>query len=93
MKYSRGKIVQSIVKILKSHGIKKAGLFGSFARGKEKKSSDVDILVDFNGSLFQLAGLELELEKALRRKVDLLTYNGINHLLRDRILKEEARII
>ena len=36
---------------------------------------------------------EMELEKRLGKKVDLLTYGGINHLLRERILNEEMRII
>ena len=89
----RKPFIQTIVKVLKKHGIPKAGIFGSFARGEQKKNSDIDILVEFNGSLFKLSGIELELEKTLRKKVDLLTYNGINHLLRERILKEEVRII
>ena len=93
MSISRKKLIEKVAGILKSHGIKKAGIFGSFARNEQKKGSDIDVLVDFNGSLFKLAGLELELEKALKRKVDLLTYKGINHLLKDIILKEEERII
>jgi len=43
-------------------------------------------------SLFDLAGIEIELEEALQRKVDLLTYNSIHHLLKKRILKEEVKI-
>ena len=60
-----------------------------------KKNSDIDIdmLVEFNGSLLTLVGIEMELKEKLRKKVDLLTYNGINHLLKERILKEEIRIL
>jgi len=43
--------------------------------------------------LLDLVGLEMELKKILKKKVDLLTYNGLNHLLKERILKEEIRII
>jgi len=32
---------------LKKYGVKRIGLFGSFARGEENKSSDVDIIVEF----------------------------------------------
>jgi len=32
---------------LKNHGVKKIGLFGSFVKGKQKKNSDIDILVEF----------------------------------------------
>jgi len=87
------KIKKPIVDILKKHKIKKAGIFGSYTRGEEKKNSDVDILVDFNGSLLTLVGIEMELEKTLRKKVDLLTYGGIHPLLKKIILDEEVRII
>src|SRR3989338_10163695 len=70
------KIKPLIIKILKKEGIKKAGIFGSYARGEQKKNSDVDILVEFNGSLLDLVGLEIELKKILKKKVDLVTYGG-----------------
>lgn len=61
-----------IVPILKRNGVVKAGIFGSVARGEATKKSDVDILIKFKGrkSIFDLAHLELELEKNLHRKVD-----------------------
>jgi len=86
-------IKNHIVEVLKKHGIKKAGIFGSYARGEEKKNSDIDILINFNGSLLTLVGIEMELEKALKKKVDLLTYGGIHPLLKKIILNEEIRII
>lgn len=82
-----------IVNILKKKNIKKAGIFGSYARGEQTKKSDIDIVVEFNGSLLDFVGLEMELKKKLGKSVDLLTYNGINHLLKDKILNEEVRII
>ena len=84
---------QRVAKLLKESGIKKAGIFGSFARGKEKKSSDIDILVEFDGSLLEFVKLERELNEKLGRKVDLVTYNGINPLLKEKILDEEVRIL
>jgi uncharacterized protein len=90
------RITPKIVEILKRHNVKRAGVFGSYARGEQKKSSDIDILIeaaDKKFSLLDQAGLEIELEKKLRKKVELITYNGINPLLKDRILKEELRII
>jgi|SRR3989344_2711658 len=86
-------LTAKIVPILKRHGIKKAGIFGSYAREDYNKRSDVDILIEFNGSLLTLVGIELELKKSLKRNVDLLTYRGINHLLKKRILKEEIQIL
>lgn len=87
------RIVNKIVKILKKNKIKKAGLFGSYATGKERKNSDIDILIDFNGSLLYLVRIEREIEESLGKKVDLLTYNGISPLLKKRILEEEVKII
>jgi len=79
--------------ILKKYGVTKAGIFGSYARGDYKSNSDIDILIEFNGSLLTLIEIEMKLKERLRKKVDLLTYNGINHLLKERILKEEIKII
>lgn len=57
MKNKMGKKLRAeIVGILKEHGIKKAGLFGSYATGKQKKESDIDILIKPKKK-FQLVGL------------------------------------
>ena len=87
------KMKKSIIKILKKFKVKKAGIFGSYARGEEKNNSDIDILIDVKGSLMDLVRIELELEKELGKDVDLLTYKGINPLLKKYILKDEVRIL
>ena len=62
--------------------------------GDYKKNSDIDMLVQPpKGIGFGFAGIELELEKKLNKKVDLLTYNSIHPLLKKRILEEEVRIL
>lgn len=80
--------------ILENEGVIKAAVFGSHATGEAKQDSDVDLLIEFGSrkSLFDLVGLKLELEKVLKKKVDLLTYRSINHLLRDIILNEQIVI-
>jgi len=80
--------------ILKNEGVIKAAVFGSHATGEAKQDSDVDLLVEFGSrkSLFDLVGLKLELEKVLEKKVDLLTYRSIHHLLRGIILNEQIVI-
>jgi predicted nucleotidyltransferase len=84
----------AIVGILRKNGVKRAGIFGSYARGEQTKGSDIDILVlPPKGLGFGFAGIELELEKKLKKKVDLVSYNGISPHLKDLILKEEVRII
>ncbi|MBP9151210.1 MAG: nucleotidyltransferase family protein [Flavobacteriales bacterium] len=53
-------------------------LFGSFARDEQNDNSDIDVLVEFNGSVgskfFEMAD---ELEKQLGSKVDLVSRKGI----------------
>ncbi|OGZ84320.1 MAG: hypothetical protein A2599_02095 [Candidatus Staskawiczbacteria bacterium RIFOXYD1_FULL_39_28] len=89
-------IKKKISPILKKNGVKKAAIFGSYARGEEKKRSDVDILIKYkydNKSYFDLVGLQLELEKKLKKKVDLLTYDSIHPLLKKSILEDEKIIL
>ncbi len=54
---------KKMVKVLKKHQVKKAALFGSFARREATDESDIDLLVEFQGrkSLFDLVDLKLEL--------------------------------
>ncbi len=89
------RIKKAITPLLRQNGVIRAGVFGSYARGQEKKSSDVDILVKFKGkkSLLSLSSLELKIEKKLKKKADVLTYNSINPHLKERILNEEVRIL
>lgn len=74
--------------------ITKAGVFGSFAKGKATADSDVDILVELNEkiSLLEFVAIKLELEDLLERKVDLVEYQAIKPRLKKRILGEEVRI-
>ena len=72
------RIKKIIVPILRRNKVIKAGIFGSYARGEQKKKSDLDLLIKVKKgikfSLLDLIGLEMELNKFLKRKVDLLTY-------------------
>lgn len=89
-------IKRKILPVLRRHKVTKAGIFGSAARGKMKKKSDVDILVeipDKRVSLLGFIGIENELASALGRKVDLVEYCVIKPSLRERILREEVRVL
>lgn len=90
------KIKNTLRKILRKNGVVRAGIFGSYARGEQRKNSDIDILIKVKRgkfSLLDLIGLEMKLKSALGKKVDLLTYNSLHPLLKDKILNEEVRII
>ncbi len=88
-------IKSKIIRILKKNKIKKAGIFGSYARGEQKKDSDIDILVELhkNASLLDLSGLKIELEDKLNKQVDLVNYKYLHPKLKKGILKSEVRII
>ena len=87
-------IKPQIIRILKKNKIRRAGIFGSYARGEQKKNSDIDILVQpAKNTGFGFAGIEIELEKKLKRKVDVVSYNGISPYIRNQILRQEVRII
>jgi predicted nucleotidyltransferase len=94
--YTIGRIKKKVLPILKRHSVKRAAIFGSFARGEAKAKSDVDILIEYrskNKSLFDLVDLKSDLENSLDRKVDLITYNSIYWRIRDRILAEQVVIL
>jgi len=88
-------IKKKILPILKKYGVTRAGIFGSVARGEEKKDSDIDILVEIESrmSLLDFAGLKLELEEALGSPVDLGEYSVIKPIIKEQILKEEVPIL
>ena len=90
------KIKSKINHILKENRVTKAGIFGSYSRGEQRKDSDVDIAVEINDknmSLIGFIGLKLALEEILKKKVDLVEYSAIKPIIKERILSEEIRII
>ncbi|MEK6915584.1 MAG: nucleotidyltransferase family protein [Nanoarchaeota archaeon] len=94
---SINKIKKIIIRVLKKYQVERAGIFGSYARGENKKNSDIDILISHPKSPkargFSFINIEYDLEYALKRKIDLVTYNSLSPYLREKILKEEIRII
>lgn len=95
MKIDLNEIKQKAKPILVEEGATKAALFGSIVRGDATQESDIDILVALprGKSLFDLAGLQLRLKEALGKEVDIITYNSINPLLKDHILKDQFPIL
>jgi len=88
-------MAKKILPILKKHGVKRAGIFGSRACGAARKNSDLDVLVELpkGSSLFDLARIKVDLEDLLGISVDTLTYNGIHARLKDRILNQQFSIL
>ena len=86
-----------ILDIIKSHApdiktlfcVKRIGVFGSFARGEQKQSSDVDILVEFEKPTFRnFMNLSFYLEDLLGREVDLVTVKGLHPRVRAYVEKD-----
>jgi len=88
-------IKDKILPVLKKYGIKKASLFGSVVRDEQTERSDIDLLVELpeTASLLELASLKLDLEEILRRKVDVLTFDSLHPLLKDKILHEQEAVL
>lgn len=78
----------------KRYKVKELRIFGSYARGEQKKTSDVDILVKFGGdaTLFDFVGLGEFLQDKLDIKVDIVSEGGIRPELKDNILKEAVKV-
>lgn len=95
MKTHIEEIKRKILPILQRYGVKRAGLFGSYVREEMREDSDFDILVEIDGdiSLLDFVGLKLEIEEALGRKVDLVEYDTIKPLLRERILNGQVVLL
>ena len=78
---------------LKRFGVKRIGIFGSFARNEAGEESDVDIIVEFEeerGGFEDFGGLVEFLEKLFKREVDILTPVGIE-TIRIRSVKERIK--
>jgi predicted nucleotidyltransferase len=90
-----GELKETILGILRPYGVRRVAIFGSYARGEAGPGSDIDILVRFARpkSLFELVGIEEELEQALHLKVDLLTEKAVSPYLIDAVRHDEVVIL
>jgi predicted nucleotidyltransferase len=82
---------EAILEIAAKHGAYNVRVFGSVARGEATADSDIDLLIDYDLDRITPwfpAGLMLDLEKLLNRKVDVVSENSLHYFLRDRILQE-----
>jgi len=88
-------IKEVILGVLKKHPIKKAAIFGSFARNEANDSSDIDLLIESSQpfTLFDLLRLENELNKATSRKIDIVEFAAIKTSIRANVLKDAITIL
>jgi len=92
------KSLKEINDILKQHKkefedkykVKEIGIFGSYVKGQQKKTSDIDILVDFDEvpDLFTFLEFETYVEKLIKVRTDMVRKNVLRPELKDKILDE-----
>lgn len=89
----REQIIKAIKGVLSEHGVKKAYLFGSFARNE--KFHDIDIAIELpkrKFSLLDLVGVEQKLEDETGKNVDVVILRSIKPRLRTYIEKDLTAI-
>lgn len=91
MTKSNKKIFSTILSFLKNEGVKRVGIFGSYARGTFSSRSDIDLLVGFSKkkSLMDVVRIERELFELIKIKIDLCTEKSISPYLIKQIKEEE----
>jgi predicted nucleotidyltransferase len=85
-----------LAELCRRYHVRELSVFGSAARGQTRPDSDIDLLVDFlpqaQTGLLDYAGLRLDLEDLLGRKVDLVSRNGLKPLIRASVIEEARRL-
>lgn len=81
---------QSKSVLQKNYKVTELGIFGSYVRGEQNESSDVDVLIDYEKAptLFKLVELRNYLNKLMGMKVDVVTKKGLKPRIRERVLSE-----
>jgi predicted nucleotidyltransferase len=79
-----------IQRVAAKHGAYNIRVFGSVARGEARPDSDIDLLIEKGPqtSSWFPAGLVLELEEMLGRRIEVVTEKALHPTLRDRVLRE-----
>ena len=95
---TRGQVISILKKELPylkdKYGVERIVLYGSFAKGTQKKKSDIDILVDLRKTLgLEFVELADRLEEILGRKVDVASYDHYKRSFRNPRYKHIAEDI
>ena len=93
MELTREQILQKLKEnhsyLSSKYGLKRIGIFGSYAKGTQIETSDIDIIVEFNRPI----GLEFVefteyLENLLEKKIDVLTNVGVEQIRNSKIVQQ-----
>lgn len=75
----------------RSFGVTRIGIFGSFAKGEQTASSDIDIVVEMEQSrknIHSFLKLKRFLEKEMERKIDLGFEHSLKPAIKEKVLKQ-----
>ena len=76
---------------LKKYSVRRIGLFGSYVRGRQKRGSDIDFLVEFEKPTYDnFIDLNFSLERLFRRKVELVTRPSLSPHMKPFVENEVA---
>jgi len=80
---------EEILRLCTKYGAYNVRVFGSVARSEADEQSDIDFLVELEPgrSLFDLGGLQYDLEQLLGCRVDVVTERGLKPRIRERVLR------
>ena len=94
---TRHKILATLIRHqynLKQFKVRRIGLFGSYAKGRQNKKSDLDFVVEFDEPTFDnCMGLIEYLQKLFGKKVDVLTPEGVKSIRIEEVAKNIERNI
>ena len=90
--YTIDEIKKITVPVAQKYGVKKLALFGSYARGKQKDTSDIDFLIEKGKiqDLFEFCGFINNLEDELGVHVDVLTYQSLEGSFIEDVVEDEV---
>ncbi len=85
MPLNRDQILQTLrahqARLASEYGVRRIGLFGSFAKGRPHETSDIDLVAEFDRPLgLKFMELVEDLQQLFGREVDLLTPSGISSI-------------
>ncbi len=84
-----------LVPLLRSNGVLRSFVFGSYARNEAKEGSDLDLLLSFRErkSLLDLVALQSILEEKLGMKVDIVTEQSLHPKIRSYVDQEKIQVL
>jgi len=95
-KIVRKRILEAIEKDPHKKDFESVSIFGSHAYGKPKKNSDIDILIEFKATakigLFELVRIQRNMEEVSKKKIDLVTREGLSKYIKKEVLANAEKI-